>query len=152
MAGYGPPPAATKRRRNTDPLGAPTTITVEPCRTDGMPGFDLPPRPEDDDWHPMTRMLWSALRRSPLMWNEPELGWLYLLDTMLMHHTMWAKGRWEFAAELRLRLAQFGTTPADRLRLRIKIETPIDDPTETSSTGTTPAAASRRRSLRIVDA
>jgi hypothetical protein len=47
------------------------------------------------------------------------IDWIYMLDTALMHHMMWDKGRWEFAAEVRLRLAQFGATPLDRMRLRI---------------------------------
>jgi hypothetical protein len=41
-----------------------------------------------------------------------------------MHHTMWSKGRWEFAAELRLRAAKFGATPEDRARLKIEVTEP----------------------------
>lgn len=50
--------------------------------------------------------------------------WDFLLDTALMHHTMWSKQRWEFAAELRLRAAKFGATPEDRMRLRMEVEAP----------------------------
>ncbi|MEU3986194.1 hypothetical protein AB0F77_40065 [Streptomyces sp. NPDC026672] len=39
-----------------------------------------------------------------------------------MHHTMWAKGRWEFASEVRLRAAKFGATPEDRARLKLKVD------------------------------
>jgi hypothetical protein len=60
---------------------------------------------------------------------------------------MWAKKRWEFAAELRLRAAKFGATPEDRMRLKLKIETPgAEKPTEAPR-----GVASRRQSLRIVD-
>lgn len=48
------------------------------------------------------------------------VDWSYLLDTALMHHSMWTHGQWTLAAEVRLRVAQYGATPADRLRLRIQ--------------------------------
>lgn len=142
MAGNGPPPVPTKRRRNADPH--PTTVVVD----DGtVTGPELPEMRGEDDWHPMTARLWEAMRRSPLMRDIGELGWLYLVDTMLMHHTMWAKGRWEYASELRLRMAQFGITPADRLRLRIQIVTPKDD--EPAAPTTPAAVAARRRNIHI---
>jgi hypothetical protein len=47
-----------------------------------------------------------------------------------MHHAMWAKARWEFAAELRLRTAKFGATPEDRMRLRLTVQTPGEQPKE----------------------
>ncbi len=146
MAGNGPPPAATKRRRNKDPLED-TAREIDPTEVpDELAGFDLPPLSGEDDWHPMTKGLWLALRRSPLLVDEPELGWLFLLDTALMHHTMWQKGRWEFAAELRLRLAKYGVTPEDRARLRIKITTPKD---KAPAEPTPSAQGSRRRGLHI---
>jgi hypothetical protein len=37
-----------------------------------------------------------------------------------MHHAMWEKGQWTLAAEVRLRVAKFGSTPEDRMRLRIQ--------------------------------
>lgn len=80
--------------------------------------------PDDEPWHPQTLALWDSLRRSPLLANEPELGWQFLIDTALMHHTMWTKGRWEFASEVRLRVAKFGATPEDRMRLKVKITDP----------------------------
>jgi hypothetical protein len=58
-----------------------------------------------------------------------------------MHHTMWSKGRWEFAAELRLRAAKFGATPEDRARLKIEV-------TEPKATAAAPKAAADPRGRR----
>jgi hypothetical protein len=49
---------------------------------------------------------------------------------------MWKNGRWEFASEVRLRVAKFGATPEDRIRLKQEIEVP-----ETSPVGNTSAKA-----------
>jgi len=53
------------------------------------------------------------------MMTEPD--WEYLLTTARIHHEFWSSGRWELAAELRLREAKFGATPEDRSRLRVEI-------------------------------
>jgi hypothetical protein len=93
--------------------------------------------------------LWDSLRSLPLLKNELDLGWEFLLDTALMHHTMWSKGRWEFASEVRLRLAKFGATPEDRMRLKIKVTTPTEDakrPAQAGS-GSVSDIASRRARL-----
>ena len=145
MAGRGPAPAPTKRRRNKDP--EPEQVVV----VDGtVHGPDLPSGvlPDDQEWHAQTVALWEALRRSPLLADEPELGWQFLVDTALMHHTMWAKGRWEFASEVRLRLAKYGATPEDRQRLRVKVTTADEQGKPEASAGTASVAA-RRRNLHI---
>lgn len=127
MAGRGPAPKG-KRSRDRD------AAVRESIKSDGkLGGFDLPdgiPDPQSKDglvldWHPQTREWWEAWRRSPQgtrMMTEPD--WHFLLDTALMHHAMWANGRWDFAAEVRLRAAKFGATPEDRIRLKYEIEIP----------------------------
>jgi len=143
MAGTGPPPQPTKRRRNADPI--PTTAVVDDGTYEVLAGPELP---DTISWHPMTRALWDALRRSPLLADEPPLGWHFLMDTALMHSTMWEKGRWEFASEVRLRLAKFGVTPEDRARMRIKVVTPADK--KRKEEPVTPAASvARRRNMHI---
>jgi hypothetical protein len=143
MPGTGPPPAPTKRRRNVDPI--PTTAVVDDGTYEVLAGPELP---SNIEWHPMTVALWDALRRSPLLAEEPPLGWHFLMDTALMHSTMWEKGRWEFASEVRLRLAKFGVTPEDRARLRIKVVTPADK--KRKEEPATPAASvARRRNMHI---
>jgi hypothetical protein len=59
------------------------------------------------------------------MLTEPD--WQFLLDTALMHHHMWQNGRWDFASEVRLRVAKFGATPEDRLRLHLEIDEQIEN-------------------------
>lgn len=120
---------------------------------DELYGPALPETANGDPWHPQTVALWDVIRRSPQMADEPALGWAFLLDTMLMHHTMWTKGKWEFAAELRLRLSKFGATPEDRMRLRLKVKTVkdvgTDDITKPLDDGSVAATADRRRNMRI---
>jgi hypothetical protein len=123
MAGRGPAPKTSRSRaRDVD--------TRELVKTDGkLGGFDLPEDALDpgEDWHPMTVRWWEAWRASPQgVRMVTEVDWYFLLDTALMHHTMWAKGKWEFAAEVRLRAAKFGATPEDRLRLKLEVEVPED--------------------------
>lgn len=142
MGGRGPAPKAARARKRDEPE---LTQLVD---DGGLRGPELPEGvlPDGDEWHPQTLALWDALRRNPLLADEPDLGWQFLIDTALMHHTMWQKGRWEFASEVRLRVAKYGATPEDRLRLKVKILTPEDKPAESS----TPASATaRRRNLHI---
>lgn len=126
MAGNGPAPKKDAVRRNKAPE---FTQLVE----DGsLRGPELPEGwlEGGEEWHPATQRWWNNWRRSPQatrMLSAPD--WDYLLDTALMHHTMWAKGRWEFASEVRLRVAKFGATPDDRNRLRAEIvlQPEVDD-------------------------
>ena len=93
----------------------------------GLGGYPLPEGvlPDGEEWHPLTVRWWDHWRRSPqgtLM--ATEVDWDFLLDTALIHHTMWMKGRWEFANEVRMRVAQFGATPAARRALKMELEVP----------------------------
>lgn len=112
MAGRGPQPKANDRkvRRNKD--GIPATILR-------FTHASAPELPDDIEWHPRTRDWWVMWAESPQAESFTATDWSFLLDTALMHNAMWAKGRWEFASELRLRVAKFGATPEDRARLRM---------------------------------
>lgn len=125
MAGRGPAPKdpSKRRRRNADPK--PLTELAD----DGVVrGVDLPEGvlPDEESWHPRTVMWWETWRRSPQAQTFTATDWDFLVDTALMHHVMWTKGRWEFASELRLRAAKFGATPEDRMRLRMEVLPPPD--------------------------
>jgi hypothetical protein len=73
----------------------------------------------------MTKKMWHDIRRSPQAnLIHSAIEWDYLLDTALMHHMMWTTGRFDQSGEVRMRLAKFGITPEDQLRLRIEIEDP----------------------------
>ncbi|WP_282203881.1 phage terminase small subunit [Kitasatospora fiedleri] len=80
------------------------------------------------DWHPMTKLWWESWRTSAQAQTFTATDWLFLIDTALMHHTMWARGRWEFASEVRLRAAKFGATPEDRMRLKLQVDGPNSKP------------------------
>ncbi|MEV4939548.1 hypothetical protein [Streptomyces zaomyceticus] len=79
-------------------------------------------------WHPRTVAWWESWRSSAQAQTFVATDWDFLIDTALMHHTMWAKGRWEFASEVRLRAAKFGATPEDRARLKLKVDDPTNAP------------------------
>lgn len=125
MAGHGPAPKDPARRRRRNGAAEPlTTLTPD----DELRGPELPADvlgAEKDgspvDWHSITKQWWNSWRMSAQAQTFTETDWLFLLDTALMHHTMWAKGRWEFASEVRLRAAKFGATPEDRARLKLDV-------------------------------
>ncbi|MDR1265921.1 MAG: hypothetical protein LBK42_10290 [Propionibacteriaceae bacterium] len=103
------------------------------------------------DWHPMTKQWWEHWRRSPQaarMLSDPD--WDFLLDTALMHHAMWRNQRWEFASEIRLRVAKFGATPEDRMRLKAEIESPEEAPAGRTAAGVSSLAERRGRLLKAV--
>lgn len=149
MAGRGPAPKEVRSRKRATTAREAEMTELE---ADGeLYGPELPEGvlPDGADWHPRTVALWDSLRSLPLLKNELDLGWEFLLDTALMHHTMWSKGRWEFASEVRLRLAKFGATPEDRMRLKIKVSTPVDEAKRPApaSGGSVSDIASRRARL-----
>lgn len=136
----GPPPSQ-KRSRARD------NVTRDVLRSDGkIGGFDLqdvasylplkpashwedPDVPEREVWHEATLRFWENWRRSPQATRMvTDVDWDYMLDTALMHHRTWMSGgtNTERLAEIRIRLANFGATYADRLRLRLEIELPPD--------------------------
>lgn len=127
MAGRGPAPKPVRSRKYDSTHREAELQTLE--GTGELYGPELPEGvlPDGASWHPRTVALWDSLRGLPLLKYELPLGWEFLLDTALMHHTMWSKGRWEFASEVRLRLAKYGATPEDRMRLKIKVATPADE-------------------------
>lgn len=131
MAGNGPAPKGSRSRARDNDVR-------DLVKSDGkLGGYDLPddvlPFDKDsgaiEDWHPATVRWWNNWRASPQgvkMMTLPD--WDFLLDAALIHHNMWKNGRWEFASEVRLRVAKFGATPEDRARLKIDIEVPSDYP------------------------
>lgn len=77
--------------------------------------------PEGEEWHPGTRRWWKVWSESPLAKDLPESDWLTLADTAVIHNQFMRKRTFTLAGELRLRMAQFGATPADRMRLKIDV-------------------------------
>lgn len=148
MPGQGRAPKERRAHPSNDRQRQAEMTHLEP---DGyVRGPELPDDvlPNGEEWHPATLRWWETWRLSAQSQTFTETDWRFLLDTALMHHTMWSKGRWEYAGELRLRCGKFGATPEDRMRLKQKVHTPADGdaeaPPEIGS-----AASARRRDLRI---
>ncbi|HEY9369747.1 hypothetical protein [Streptomyces sp.] len=76
-----------------------------------------------------------------------ESDWYFLLDTALMHTTMWSKGQWTLAAEVRLRVAKYGATPEDRARLRMQF---ADADEKDANRPEQPKSQSRYANLRVL--
>jgi hypothetical protein len=139
MAGRGPAPKAQRVRAAVE--------LQELAVTGELHGFPLPDLADGEEWHPQTLALWESLRESPLLAEEPALGWVFLVDTARMHHLMWTRGRWDdYASEVRLRLAKFGATPEDRMRLKVKVIRPGEGSTAPARPGTGVADIGARRS------
>lgn len=100
------------------------------------------PLPDDalepgESWHPVVARWWEAWRRSPqAVTMATDADWFELLAAARVYQDFWRKsrGRTMAAGELRQRMAKFGATHEDRLRLRWSIElnepTPDGDPSE----------------------
>lgn len=116
MAGRGPAPkdAATRRRRNVTP--PPTIIESD----DQLRGPELP---GGYGWPEATKRWWNTWRTSPQAQTLTATDWDFLLDTARLHAEFWC-GDNKVASELRLRVAKFGATPEDRMRLRLQITDP----------------------------
>lgn len=130
MAGRGPAPKESRQR-------ADKTVKRESLRNDEVLGPELPDpvylpvyykeHAEDDvpRWHPLTVRWWENWRRSPQavkLLTDPD--WDFLLDTAVAHHVSWCTGKFDMLGELRIRVAKYGATPEDRLRLKVEIEDP----------------------------
>ena len=114
MPGRGPAP---KRERSRPNDTARREAEFTRVADDGqLRGPELP----EMTWHPRTAAWWDTWRRSPMSQTFTATDWDFLLDTALLHNELWA-GNPGVAAELRLRVAKFGASPEDRLRLKVEI-------------------------------
>lgn len=137
MAGRGPAPQKNRSRQRD-------TAVRDVIKSDGkIGGFPLPddvlpylparlqPDPENpterEQWNPQTVRWWENWRESPQATRmATAVDWDFLLDTALMHHVTWESGgrNSERLAEIRVRVAKFGATLEDRMRLKQEIEIP----------------------------
>lgn len=147
MAGHGPPrkPAGERARRNADPAAE---VTVTP--DDELRGPDLPDDLWDHAldqrlrWPSMTQRWWLNWRRSPQAQAFTSTDWDFLVETALLH-SRFVNGDAGVASELRLRVAKFGATPEDRLRLRMAITPP---PPATTASPKSDEVAEKREDRR----
>jgi hypothetical protein len=148
MAGRGFAPSGTRSRENDQRRDEAAVMKVNP--DDIERGFDLPVlEPDvlgDRTWPAMTRRWWARWRKSPQAQTFTETDWDFLLETALIHRAF-ILGDLKQAAELRLRVAKYGATPEDRMRLRLQITAPSEAKVEPAA----PASAGRKdRLLRAV--
>lgn len=84
------------------------------------------------DWPQQTLDFWETLRTDAAASTWSPLDWRYLQDVALLHADLWS-GNPKVAAEIRLRLSQFGVTPDARQRMRLLIsDTPPPDAQEST--------------------
>ena len=127
MAGRGFAPSGSRSRENDQKRDEAAVTKVSP--DDAVRGFDLPEMADDPltgeprGWPSMTRRWWETWRKAPQSQTFADTDWDFLLETALIHRAFML-GDLKQAAELRLRVAKFGATPEDRMRLRLQVIAP----------------------------
>lgn len=120
----GPPPnPAHTRSRKSNAAKAQAQLKVLEFKPTEQPELPTVMVEKDGElveflWPSPTVTWWHMWRDSALAAEFTANDWSELLDTALLHARFW-RGNMSLAAELRLRVAAFGATPADRARLRI---------------------------------
>jgi hypothetical protein len=99
----------------------------------------------EDHWHPATVRWWSRWVESPLAARLPAVDWSELEATAVLHHEFMRKRTFSLAGELRLRMAAFGATPADRMRLKIKVVEGVEPGPARGGAGVTDMTSRRDR-------
>jgi hypothetical protein len=120
MPGPPPKPRNSRARTNADPVAV-RTLACEPAVQPPLPDLELSRDGKLIEWvWPRQTVDWWAMwGRSPLSVQFTEVDWSELMAAALLHGRYW-RGDFSVAGELRLRVAKFGATPEDRLRLRIQ--------------------------------
>lgn len=132
MAGRGFAPSGTRSRESDQRRDEAALTKVAP--DDAVRGPDLPELDDDTEgnprgWPRQTRRWWETWRKAPQSQTFTDTDWDFLLETALIHRAF-TLGDLKQAAELRLRVAKFGATPEDRMRLRLQIAAPGEAKTE----------------------
>lgn len=138
MAGYGPPPAENKRRANKDEFEEQAVTVTD----DGM--LHGPELPHDALYTPRTLDWYETWRRAPQASAFTGTDWQRLHMLAPLVDAFWMEPSTKLLAEIRLNESLLGATHVDRMRARIKIETP--KPTSRPAVGV-PDLSERRRRL-----
>jgi hypothetical protein len=140
MAGRGPAPKPVLQRESR------TKAREEAATKIADDGVLRGPALPSGNWPDRTKSWWQTWRTSPMAQTFGQTDWDFLLDTALLHAEMWS-GNLSVAPELRIRMAKFGATPEDRLRLKISVDQEATAVRETASVIPTDR---RRRLLKAV--
>lgn len=141
MPGPGALPKAERSRaRDTAVRDAATNKLA----ADGvLRGPDLP----DGDWHPRTVAWWQTWRESAQAQVMTPTDWDALAETAILHTALW-NGDTKVAGELRLRVAKYGATLEDRLRLRISVDADVE---QVAAAAPVVQQDRRKRLLKVVE-
>lgn len=95
-----------------------------------------PELPKERAWCSQTKQWWDMWRRHEIAPKLEPSDWQHLLDTALLHNEYWCgalptQSMVSYAAEIRRRVAAFGATLEDRLKLRIKFAEPKEEESKT---------------------
>ncbi|MGO4630509.1 hypothetical protein AB4225_06130 [Streptomyces sp. 2RAF24] len=152
MAGMGPAPKPDGRRarRNKDTVPQ-TVLRWERAEAPELPDFRIEQGGElvEFVWPERTREWWEMWIESPQAEHFGSSDWQFLLDTALIHAKLW-RGDLSAASELRLRVAAFGATPADRARLRM-VFAEADGADQGRGSSGVPTARERYGNLRPIN-
>lgn len=142
MAGHGPAPAETRRRRNEPARGE--WVDLEPLKAPVLPDLDELGAPgPDGGWRDATRRTWEAWRSDPVtaQWSPSDVA--HAMDTIALHNAMSSSS----ANEVRLRMDGLGLTPKGKRDLRWRIAEPVDAKPKRAARG---KGGSRRARLSVV--
>lgn len=158
MAGRGPAPKDPSRRARRNRDVALRVIEVQPIEQPSLPTLRVQHRVpvlleggkvgytielKRARWPQPTLDWWRMWAESPLSAEFTETDWSELRDTARLHALYWL-GSTNVASELRLRVAKFGATPEDRLRLKIMFAI-SEDPSKISAPEAPATGSSRTR-------
>jgi len=120
MAGYGPPPAENKRRRNADSFADSKATVVDD-------GEIVGPALEGANWSAQARAYWDTWRRSPQAKAFLITDWMRLRMLVPLVESYLESPTPVKLAEIRQNESLLGATHTDRMRSRIKVEKPAPD-------------------------
>lgn len=134
MAGFGPPPSETKRRRNKDTF---EDHKVE-VPADAVP-TDVPELPDRDQLHPDTVRWWDTWVQSPVTTTWLSTDWdvlrrlVKLVEAYNVCSPHDANNLVKLETAIRQRESLLGATHVDRMRARIKVGEKKNDGPRTSA-------------------
>ncbi len=139
MAGNGPAPAETRRRRNEPQRGE--WVDLEPLAGPVIP--ELPGRVDGEEWSERARLTWEAWRSDPVtaQWSPADVA--YALDAIVLYEGMTSRD----ANEVRLRMDGLGLTPKGKRDLRWRVSAQAAVVPRKSRSG----SSSRRARLSVVE-
>ena len=141
MAGRGAAPKAVLQRESRTQARAESSTKLA---ADGeLRGPDIP----EGDWHAQTLAWWETWRRSPQAQTFTATDWDVLAETAILHTRLW-NGEASMAGEIRLRVAKWGATYEDRMRLKMSVDADVDN---AAAASTSMPQDRRARLLRSVN-